>query len=107
IQNASDDELWRRESFLLIAECKNWSGTCGKDEFALFVRKLENRTGRVRCGFPVSWNGFAETVTGEMLRGTRGNFLVIPLTGADLRGPVRYGDFPERLKQLYHNAVYL
>lgn len=51
IQNGSEDEVWRRESALLIAECKNWSGSCGKDEFVLFRSKLENRTGRVTCGF--------------------------------------------------------
>ena len=62
IQNASEDEVWRREAALLIAECKNWSSKCGKDEFVLFRSKLENRTGRVSCGFLISWNGFAGTV---------------------------------------------
>jgi hypothetical protein len=75
IQNASEDEVWRRESALLIAECKNWSGKCGKDKVVLFRSKLENRTGRVSCGFLISWNGFAETVTAEMLRGTKEKLL--------------------------------
>jgi hypothetical protein len=63
IQNGSDDPHWRDESYLLLAECKNWSSACGKNEFVLFKNKLRNRVGRVSCGFLVSWNGFAETVT--------------------------------------------
>jgi hypothetical protein len=107
IQNASEDEVWRRESALLIAECKNWSGKCGKDELVVFRGKIENRTGRVSEGFLISWNGFAETVTAEMLRGTREDLLIVPLTGEDLRGAVRDGDFPERLKALHSDAVML
>jgi hypothetical protein len=107
IQNASEDGLWRRESFLLLAECKNWSGKAGKDEFVLFKNKLKNRTGRVSCGFLVSWNGFAETVTKEMLRGTKGNLLVVPITGSDLRAAVRDGDFAARLQKLHEDAVLL
>jgi hypothetical protein len=105
IQNASDDPTWRRESALLIAECKNWSGKCGKDEFVLFRSKLENRTGRVSCGFLISWNGFAETVTAEMLRGTKAQLLIVPIAGEDIRAAVRDGDFPQRLNKLHADAV--
>lgn len=107
IQNATDDAFWRDESFLLLAECKNWSGKCGKDEFVLFRTKLQNRVGRATCGFLVSWNGFADTVTKEMLRGSEGSILVVPVTGSDLRGAVLDGDFPARLKALHQAAVFL
>lgn len=107
IQNASEDEVWRREAALLIAECKNWSAKCGKDEFVLFRSKLENRTGRVSCGFLISWNGFAQTITAEMLRGTKDNLLIVPISGEDLRSAVREGNFPERLKKLHADAVFL
>jgi hypothetical protein len=107
VQNASEDEVWRRESALLIAECKNWTGSCGKDEFVLFRTKLENRTGRVSCGFLISWNGFATTVAAEMLRGTKDNLLIVPITGQDLRAAVRDGDFPARLRDLQAKAVML
>jgi hypothetical protein len=107
IQNASEDEVWRRESALLLAECKNWSTKCGKNEFTLFKDKLRNRTGRVSCGFLISWHGFAETVTAQMLRGTEGNLLVVPISGADLRAAVREHDFAERLKRLREDAVLL
>jgi len=107
ILNASDDAIWRRESALLLAECKNWSGSVGKDEFVLFQNKLRNRTGRVSCGFLVSWNGFAATVTAEMLRGTQGDLLIVPVAGEELRGAVRDGDFPARLNRLRNDAVLL
>jgi len=107
VQNTSDDAFWRRESALLIGECKNWSTNCGHPEFTVFKDKLRNRVGRVSTGFLVSWNGFADTVTKDMLRGSEGSILVVPIEGADLRAAVRSGDFPDRLKALTEQAVFL
>lgn len=107
IQNGSDDPHWRDESYLLLAECKNWSSTCGKNEFVLFKNKLRNRVGRVSCGFLISWSGFAETVTKEMLRGSETKLLVVPVDGSDLRAAVRESDFPDRLKELHQKAIFL
>lgn len=107
IQNTSDDPYWRQERYLLLAECKNWSTSCGKDEFVIFKNKLRNRVGRATCGFLISWNGFADTVTKEMLRGSEGDLLVVPITGQDLRGAVRDGDFEARLRALHSDAVFL
>lgn len=70
ILNDSVEPRLRRESALLLAECKNWSGKCGKDEFVIFREKLENRNRRSSLGFLISWNGFTSTVTKEMLRGS-------------------------------------
>lgn len=83
------------------------SGKCGKDELVLFKSKLRNRVGRVSCGFLISWNGFAETVTKEMLRGSEGTALVVPVEGSHLRAAVLDGDFPSRLQALYEEAVFL
>lgn len=41
--NSSDDPRLLREGALVLAECKNWSGRCGKNEFVVFRAKLENR----------------------------------------------------------------
>jgi hypothetical protein len=38
---------------------------------------------RCTLGFLISWNGFASTVTKEMLRGSREQILVVPLMGED------------------------
>lgn len=65
----------------------------GKNEFVLFKEKLENRSRRSTVGFLVSWNGFAGTVTKEMLRGSREDVLVVPVTGENIRAGVRSGDF--------------
>jgi hypothetical protein len=46
-------------------------------------------------------------VTAEMLRGTQGDFLVVPVTGEDSRASVREGDHPDRLKKLHEAAVIL
>jgi hypothetical protein len=107
IQNGSDHQTWRSETALMIAECKNWSGSCGRPEFSLFKDKIANRKGRVKCGFLVSWNGFADTVEKEMLRGSDNETLIVPVTGQDLRNAVRDDDFPALLLQRYHDAVFL
>ena len=98
--DSSDDPVWRRETALLIAECKKWTGSVGKDELVLFRTKLENRTGPVSLGFLMSWNGFAYTVTAELLRGSRGSHLIVLISGEELREGLRNGDFGVRLRKL-------
>jgi len=44
---------------LILAECKNWTGKCGKNEFVLFHQKLENRSQRSTLGMLISWVGDA------------------------------------------------
>ena len=107
ILNDSSDPRLRRESALLLVECKNWTGKCGKNEFVVFREKIENRSRRSSLGFLVSWNGFASTVTREMLRGSREETLVVPMTGKGLRTAVRDGDFLKVLSQCWDAAVLL
>jgi hypothetical protein len=90
-----------------MAECKNWNGKCGKDEFVLFHRKLENRVRRSTLGFLISWNGFAGTITKEMLRGSRETILVVPISGEDIRSAVRGGNFGGVLLCCWDKAVNL
>ena len=108
VLNDSAEPRLRREEALILAECKNWTGKCGKDEFVLFHSKLENRSRRCTLGFLISWNGFAGTVTKEMLRGSRReDTLVVPMTGEDIRSAVRSGDFSTILLQCWNAAVNL
>lgn len=107
ILNDSDDPRLRRESALLLAECKNWMGKSGKDEFVIFREKIENRNQRCSLGFLISWNGFATTVTKEMLRGSHEQTLIVPVTGKDLRAAVRDCDFLKVLTECWDRAVHL
>jgi hypothetical protein len=107
ILNGSHDPRLLREGALVLAECKNWSGRCGKNEFVVFRAKLENRSQRCTLGFLISWNGFSDTVTKEMLRGSREEILVVPMTGEDIRAAVRSGDFARVLLQRWDSAVNL
>ena len=96
-----------REGALILAECKNWTSKCGKNEFVVFCAKLENRSRRCTLGFLISWNGFSETITKEMLRGSREEILVVPITGEHIRLSVRSGDFAEVLLECWDRAVNL
>ncbi len=107
IVNDSNDPRLRRESALLLAECKNWTGKCGKDEVVIFREKIENRNRRCSLGFLISWNGFTSTVTKEMLRGSREQTLIVPMTGKEIRDAVRGGDFLKVLIQCWEAAVNL
>jgi hypothetical protein len=107
IRNGSTEAPFNREEALIIAECKNWSGKCGKDEFVLFREKIENRSQRCSLGFLISWNGFAGTITKEMLRGSRERALVVPITGEQIRAATRNGDFPRVLASCWDKAVNL
>jgi hypothetical protein len=107
ILNDSQEPRLRREDALILAECKNWSGKCGKDEFVIFRAKLENRSDRCSLGFLISWNGFTSTVTKEMLRGSRERILVVPLDGTVLREAVRDGNFLDIMLREWQKAVNL
>lgn len=105
VLNDNPDPRFRRESAILLAECKNWSGKCGKNEFVLFKQKIANRSGRCSLGFLISWNGFRSTVTKELLRGSREQVLVIPMTGKEIREAVQDGDFLRVLTASWEKAV--
>lgn len=107
VLNDSSEARMRREGALILAECKNWTGKCGKNEFVVFHAKLANRSQRCTLGFLISWNGFTNTVTKEMLRGSREEILVVPMTGEDIRSAARSGDFAKVLLQCWDWAVNL
>jgi hypothetical protein len=93
ITNTSEVRPFRDESGVILAECKNWSGKCGKNEFVILQQKVSNRSGRCEIGFLISWNGFAETITTEMLRGSRERNLIVPIDGNSIRNAVKSGNF--------------
>lgn len=107
ILNDSADPRLRKEGALVLAECKNWNGKCGKDEFVLFHEKLENRNRRCSLGFLISWNGFKSTVTKEMLRGSKEHIMIVPVTGSEVRAAVRDDRFPSELVAWWDKAVML
>ncbi|WP_374636098.1 restriction endonuclease [Agrobacterium salinitolerans] len=107
VVNGSSEPRLAREGAVILVECKNWSGRCGKNEFVIFHEKMQNRSRRCSLGFLVSWNGFTETVTKEMLRGSREELVVVPLTGADIRAAVREDNFTTALLNYWDKAVAL
>ena len=107
VLNDSTEPRLRREGPLILSECKNWTGKCGKNELVVFHAKLENRSRRCTFGLLISWNGFSETLTKEMLRGSREEILVVPITGDAIRSAVRSGDFVKVLLQCWDRAVNL
>lgn len=105
VLNDSAEPRLRREGAIILAECKNWTTKCGKDEFVLFHEKLDNRNKRCSLGVLISWNGFAQTVSKEMLRSSREGLLLVPMTGQDVREAVRIGDFMPVLLRCWDKAV--
>lgn len=103
--NNSDDPRYKRESALLLAECKNWSSKIGKNEFVIFKEKIENRKSRCTLGFLISWNGFTDTFTKEMLRGSREQVLVIPIDGKHIKLAIQKQNFTQILLDAFDNAV--
>lgn len=103
VLNSNNDPRWRNDTHILL-ECKNWSGRCGKNEIVLFERKLENRRGRAKLGFLVSWGGFSETVSKELLRGSREQAMIGLVDGAAVRRAVEAGDILPELRLAFDQA---
>jgi len=105
VLNSSSDPHFIREEALILVECKNWTSKCGKNEFVVFKEKMENRKGRCSLGFLVSWNGFKETVTKEMLRGSHERVLIVPLDGRQIRKAVRENAFEDCIIKAWEEAI--
>ena len=105
ISNRSDQRPFRNESDVILAECKNWSGKCGKNEFVQLYHKVLNRGGRCSIGFLISWNGFAETITTEMLRASREAPLIVPIDRKAIKEAVESGNFLDIISTARQKAL--
>ena len=105
ISNRSDQRPFRDESDVILAECKNWSGKCGKNEFVQLYHKVLNRGRRCSIGFLISWNGFAETITTEMLRASRETPLIVPLDRKAIKDAVESGNFLDIISAARQKAL--
>ena len=104
ILNKSTSPIWQKESSLILVECKNWSGKCGKNELVVFKEKIINRKGRAKIGLFVSWNGFTETFTKEDLRSSQGDILIVPVTGKNVIEAVS-NSIDEHVEKWWVNAT--
>jgi hypothetical protein len=105
VSNGSEDPRLKREEAIILVECKNWSSKCGKNEFVEFRSKMENRKGRCSLGFLISWNGFADTITKEMLRGSHERLLIVPIDGSQIQDAVRDDSFFNVILSAWNSAV--
>jgi len=84
--NSRLEEVLRPWEFIILVECKNWSGPVGASELDLFVSKLRRRG--LKSGIFIASNG----VTGDFETGAKGiikatlaeGIRVIVVTRADL-----------------------
>jgi Holliday junction resolvase-like predicted endonuclease len=107
ILNSSNDPRFSKESAIILVECKNWSKKCDKTEFVVFKEKILNRGNRCSLGFLISWNGFKQTVTKEMLRGSREGALIVPIEGKEIKQAVQNNCFWEVLLDAWIRAITL
>ncbi len=73
LRNASADPFWRGLRSLILVEAKHWQSQgiqtgWGKNEYAQFYRKLENRGGHCTLGFLICTERFAGTFHQERVR---------------------------------------
>jgi hypothetical protein len=105
IGNGSSHFIFHKEEAIILAECKNWSKKCGKNEFVVFRSKIENRNARCSLGFLISWNGFADTITKEMLRGSHERLLIVPIDGKQIQEAVKSNSFSDLIESAWNKAT--
>jgi len=103
--NDASEGFLASEEALILAECKNWSGKCGRDELSLLEQKAKNRRKRCSLAFLISWNGFASTIEKELLRSSRQRLVIVPLTGQDLKRAVAENNFREVVESAWRAAL--
>ncbi|MEO0683684.1 MAG: restriction endonuclease [Cyanobacteria bacterium J06649_11] len=89
IENRSTIKPWNEESVLILVECKNWSKKCRSKDLRDFIGKINNRRKRCRIGFFISWNGFTKGFKDELLRNSRTDILLVPVSGKMITKAIR------------------
>jgi hypothetical protein len=103
--NESTRGFLASEEAVILAECKNWSGKCGRDEFSMLEKKAENRRSRCSLAILVSWNGFTGTIDKELLRSSRQRLMIIPISKSELVKAVADNDFLGVLESAWRATV--
>ena len=106
IFNDTAEGFLASEGAVILAECKNWSDKCGRDEFSLLEKKAENRRERCSLSFLISWNGFTGTIEKELLRSSRHRLVIVPLTGNELKRAVAEDNFVQVIESAWRDDVF-
>lgn len=105
ILNKSKDELFLKESTLILYECINWRTSIHRNELNIFIEKMKNRSGRCKLGFFIAWNGVTGKFNEELLRFTRGEEVVVRLTKEGIITAVKTGTITKYLRDEYSKAL--
>lgn len=91
VLNGSDDALLKKEKALVLVECKNWSGNVPRLEVSALEGKIRNRYGRCSLAYIVVWSDLTHDARQELLRQSRGDFVIVPITGTEVRAAILAG----------------
>lgn len=105
ILNKSKDELFVKESNLILCECKNWKDKIGRVELSTFIEKMKNRNGRCKLGFFIAWNGVTDNFEKELLRITRGEEVIVLLTKEGIIDAIKTENIMKYLQDEYSKAL--
>jgi Holliday junction resolvase-like predicted endonuclease len=106
LSNQSDDPFWRGMGSTILVEAKHWQAQrVGKNEYAQFYRKMENRGGHCLLGFLICTERFAETFEKEMLRDSKFPLRVVPIDGEGLQMLVEAKNRSEILRGFVERAL--
>lgn len=104
IINQSDDAFWKRESQLIVVECKNRSTKAKPIEIDRFLQVISRRQGRCKLGFFVSLEGFTAGVDSTLAANRKEDKVVVLLARAELQSLVLAGS-PDQRNQLLKDFV--
>ncbi len=104
IINQSDDAFWKRESQLIVVECKNRSTKAKPIKIDRFLQVISRRQGRCKLGFFVSLAGFTAGVDSTLAANRKEDKVVVLLARAELQSLVLAGS-PDQRNQLLKDFV--
>lgn len=105
ILNKSKDELFAKESNLILCECKNWKKNISRSELNIFIEKMKNRNGRCKLGFFIAWSGVTDDFEKELLRITRDEEVVVLLKKEGILDAIKMGNITKYLQDEYSKAL--
>ena len=106
IRNDIDDSFLSKFGKYILIECKNKPSTAiDKNDFIVFLNKLEATNGMAELGFMITTSSFARTVYLEALRTSKGMHKVILIDNPLIMKMLRSDNPKEQLKQIIDAQV--
>lgn len=105
IRNDVRDLFFQKFKPYFLVECKNTIDFVDKNQFVIFLQKLENTNGLANLGFIITASGFKRNTYIEAVRSSSGNKKIVFISNSEIGHLIQSDDMLDGLKQIIDSQV--